>query len=227
VKRVVLLALALALTGCGGERSQGTATVWVTRDRGATLLHDETVPAGLTAMQALDRVAEVKTRYGGRFVQSVDGLDGDVAKRRDWFYFVNGIEADVGAAEYRLHDGDVEWWDFRSWEKRMREPVVVGAFPEPFLHGFEGKTHPTLVFYTRPRFSSVAGRFAKLVGGGVSNRRSPLGVPSGRNVVNVVPGRAFRMVGGINGVTLTVGVESARRLLADPTLARYRYRGLP
>jgi hypothetical protein len=191
------------------------------------VLHDETVPAGLTAMQALDRVAEVKTRYGGRFVQSVDGLDGDITRRRDWFYFVNGIEADIGAAEYRLHDGDVEWWDFRSWKKRMREPVVVGAFPEPFLHGFGGETHPTLVLYTRPPFASVARRLARVVGGRVTERRSSLGAPDHRNIVHVVSGRDFRVTGGADGVTLTVGIESARRLLADPTLARYRYTGLP
>ena len=71
MRRLALLALVLALVGCGGERGHGTATVWVTRDRGSTLLHSETVPAGLTAMQALDRVADVDTRYGGRFAYSI------------------------------------------------------------------------------------------------------------------------------------------------------------
>ena len=32
-----------------------------------------TVPAGLTAMQALDRKLDVDTRYGGRFVQAIEG----------------------------------------------------------------------------------------------------------------------------------------------------------
>ena len=80
-------------------------------------------------MQALDREADVKTRYGGRFVQSIEGIDGDASKQRDWFWFLNGIEADRSAADYRLHAGDVEWWDFRSWRGAMRAPVVVGAFP--------------------------------------------------------------------------------------------------
>jgi Domain of unknown function (DUF4430) len=145
----VLVALALVLLpGCGRERTgSGSATLWVTRDRGATVLAERTVPAGLTAMQALDRELDVKTRYSGRFVESIQGVDGDASKQRDWFWFLNGIEADRSAADYRLHTGDVEWWDFRSWSGKMREPVVVGAFPEPFLHGYAGHVRPVAVRY--------------------------------------------------------------------------------
>ena len=106
-----------------------------------------TVPAGLTAMQALDREADVEKRYGGRFVQAIEGVEGDLADRRDWFFFVNGIEADRSATEYRLRDGEILWWDYRSWRGRMRQGVVVGAFPEPFRHGYDGKTHPVAVRY--------------------------------------------------------------------------------
>jgi hypothetical protein len=108
-----------------------------------------TVPAGLTAMQALDREADIETRYGGRFVQSIEGVEGDIGARRDWFYFINGFDGDRSATDYELRDGDVEWWDYRSWRKRMREPVVVGAFPEPFVHGFAGKTRPVSVRYAK------------------------------------------------------------------------------
>ena len=153
MKRGVLVALALVLLpGCGHERTgSGSASLWVTRDRGATVLAVETVPAGLTAMQALDRELDVKTTYGGRFVQSIEGIDGDASKQRDWFWFLNGIEGDRSAADYRLHPGDVEWWDFRSWTGEMREPVVVGAFPEPFLHGYLGKVRPVAVRYAPDR----------------------------------------------------------------------------
>ena len=143
----VVVALALVLpSGCGRERTgSGSATLWVTRDRGAAVVAQRTVPAGLTAMQALDRELDVKTRYSGRFVQSIQGVEGDASKQRDWFWFLNGIEADRSAADYRLHAGDVEWWDFRSWNREMREPVVVGAFPEPFLHGYAGHVRPVAV----------------------------------------------------------------------------------
>jgi hypothetical protein len=98
-------------------------------------------------MQALDREADVEKRYGGRFVQAIEGLEGDLGDRRDWFYFANGIEADRSATEYRLRDGEVLWWDYRSWRGRMRQGVVVGAFPEPFRHGYDGRTHPVAVRY--------------------------------------------------------------------------------
>lgn len=111
------------------------------------MLFEQKVPAGLTAMEALDRVADVDTDHGGRFVQSIEGVEGDASEQRDWFWFLNGIEADRSAADYRLRPGDVEWWDYRSWRDRMREPVVVGAFPEPFLHGYNGKVLPTIVRY--------------------------------------------------------------------------------
>src|SRR4029078_11418864 len=83
VSRALLVALALVLLpGCGHERTgSGSASLWVTRDRGATVLATTTVPAGLTAMQALDRELDLKTTYGGRFVQSIEGIDGDASKQ--------------------------------------------------------------------------------------------------------------------------------------------------
>ena len=59
-----------------------------------------------------------------------------MTSRRDWFYFVDGIEGDRSAVEVKLKDGDVEWWDYRSWRgDAMSVPVVVGAYPHPFLRG--------------------------------------------------------------------------------------------
>ena len=89
----------------------------MTRDRGNEVLLTATVPAGLTVLQALDREADVSTRFGGRFVQSIEGLEGDIGNRRDWFWFVNGIEGDRSAADYELRDGDIAWWDHRSWRR--------------------------------------------------------------------------------------------------------------
>ncbi len=50
---VALLCLVAALAGCGGSDDGGEATLWVTRDRGAEVVLSRTVPAGVTAMQAL------------------------------------------------------------------------------------------------------------------------------------------------------------------------------
>ena len=56
-----------------------------------------------------------------------------------WLYFVNGIQANVGSADYTLHPGDHEWWDYRYWNDLIQVPVAIGAWPEPFVHGYGGK----------------------------------------------------------------------------------------
>lgn len=162
IRRLAALLAVALLASCGGEE-RGTATLWVTRDRGAQVLVTAEVAAGQSAMQALDREADLDTRYGGRYVQVVEGLEGSLSKRRDWFWFVNGYEADRSAAEYRLRAGDVVWFDYRDWDKRRSQPVVVGAFPEPFLHGV-GKRRPAVVVYGAG-LRAEAVRFAELLRG--------------------------------------------------------------
>jgi len=147
--------LAVALAGCGSSNSSpsGSATLWVTRDRGAEVLHVAKVPAGDSVAQALQRVAEVKTRFGGRYVRGVDGVE--ERGRSAWFFYVNGYLADRSAADYRLRKGDLAWWDYRSWRDPLDDPVVVGAFPEPFLHGYGGDRRPAVVAALDPQAPSV------------------------------------------------------------------------
>ena len=118
----LILLAAAGLAGCG-QGQKGEARVWVTRDRGATLLDEGRVPAGLTALQGLDRLTPVETGYGGAFVSKIDGVASSRLHQRDWFFYVNGYEADRGAASYRLRAGDVEWWDYRSWHGSERAQV--------------------------------------------------------------------------------------------------------
>jgi hypothetical protein len=161
----LLLAALLAVAGCGGgeEGAAGQATLWVTRDRGATVLVDAQVDAGQTLLRALRSRVDVDTRYGGRFVQSIEGVEGSLSQQRDWFWFVNGIEGDRSAVEYRLRAGDVAWWDFRSWQGQGRAPVVVGAFPEPFVHGWNGEVRPAAVRFA-PGLAADARRVGTLLG---------------------------------------------------------------
>ena len=94
-------------------------------------------------MRLLSSQFDVDTRFGGRFVQSIDGLRGAGATgRSDWFFFVNGVESSEGAAEYELSPGDRVQWDYRPWDEAEAVPAIVGAFPEPFLHGLQGKRRP-------------------------------------------------------------------------------------
>ena len=183
-----LLVLCL-LAGCGGFAGggeEGTATLWVTRDRGAEVLVDAQVEAGQTLMRALDGEVELETRYGGRYVQSIDGLSGSLEDQRDWFWFVNGYEGDRSAASYRLRDGDVAWLDYRAWKREGEVRVVVGAFPEPFVHGYDGRARPAAVRF-ETGLEERARELAQLVG---AESVEPLGTPvaDGANLLEVRDG---------------------------------------
>ncbi|HEX7299567.1 MAG TPA: DUF4430 domain-containing protein [Solirubrobacteraceae bacterium] len=149
--------LGAALAGCGlgaGERPAGTKLT-ITRDFGARALRDLDAPkvgGDETVMRVLERNAKVSTRYGGGFVQSIDGLAGGRSRGRpvDWFYYVNGIEASRGAAATSVRGGDRVWWDRHDWGAAMRVPAVVGSFPEPFVHGIDGKRLPVRIECATP-----------------------------------------------------------------------------
>ncbi len=216
MRLAAVLALAFVLAGCGGgERTHGTATLWVTRDRGGQVLFAGPVPAGLDGIQSVERKFKVTTRYGGRFLESINGISGSLGRQRDWFFFVNGIEGDRSATEVTLHPGDVLWWDYRRWSGgAMSVPLVVGAYPEPFLHGFPGKT--SVVGADR----AVAARIAAQVHGVVDAKATP------RNYIVIggkLPPQTVHIERIRNGARLELGTASARRLAANPHALRYRY----
>lgn len=186
-RALAALAVLTLFAGCGGAtgEEQGTAQLWVTRDRGAQLLMEAKVDAGQTLMRALAAEVELETRYGGRYVQSVNGIAGSLEDQRDWFWFVNGYEGDRSAAAYRLQDGDVAWLDYRGWQREGEARVVVGAFPEPFVHGYAGTTRIAVVRFEGSR--ARATRFAQTVG---ADSIEPLGtpVPAGANVLELREG---------------------------------------
>ncbi len=143
---IALLSVALAAAGCGLGPGAGLDDVdlTVTRDYGATPVLNQSVgdvTESDTVMRVLDRDAEIGTRYGGGFVQSIEGIE---AARRgggafDWLFYVNGVESTVGAADYPLRGGERIWWDYRDWSAALRVPAVVGSWPQPFVDGYDGE----------------------------------------------------------------------------------------
>jgi hypothetical protein len=138
VAALVAALAATAVAGCGlgaGSSSDGVATLTVTRDYGSQRIAEasESGPAeSETVLRFLDREADITTRYGGGFVQSINGLSGTSGSTlADWFFYVNGVESPTGAADVRVEGGDRIWWDYRRWDAAMRVPAVVGSWPQP------------------------------------------------------------------------------------------------
>ncbi len=133
------------------ESNATTAMVVVTRNFGTEVILAKEIEVGdgPSAMEALKRVADVKTAYGEGFVVDINGVksghtEGESA---DWFFYVNGILANTGALGYNLRGGDIEQWDFHDWSFHAFIPAIIGHFPEPFRHGYRGNICPTIVVY--------------------------------------------------------------------------------
>jgi hypothetical protein len=210
MRRAALLAvLALAAGGCGlgaGESQDGGATLTVTRDFGAREVgtgEADPIPGGETVMRMLQRDFDVDTRYGGGFVQEINGIAGGRRNGRpvDWFYYVNGILAEDGAAAHRLAAGDRVWWDHHDWGASADVHAVVGAFPEPFLSGTGGKRLPVRIDCA----DAAAGACDE-----VAERLDEAGVKTGRS--------AAAGFGGEGVLRIKVGVWSDLR--ADAAVRR-------
>jgi hypothetical protein len=146
-----LLLAALAAAGCGLGPGAGVGGVelTVTREFGSVPVLERSVEASesSTVMRVLEGNAKISTREGGGFVQSIEGTaeahrGGDPY---DWFFYVDGVESPVGAADYALKGGERIWWDYRDWAATNHVPAVVGSWPAPFVSGYEGKAHPVAV----------------------------------------------------------------------------------
>jgi len=158
---VILVMLLVSATGCAGVRSEddGTAApssstvrdappgaapvpsdklrLVISTGFGAGVLRDVLIDFqdGSDVMEVLAAQAEVKTAYGGGFVNSIDGIEstfGATGEPRDWFYWVAGRMGQVGAADQRLTGGETIWWDYHAWQGSGSVPVVLQAFPDPW-----------------------------------------------------------------------------------------------
>jgi hypothetical protein len=186
------IAVAVALAGCGLGAGKGTSdvAVTVTRDFGKASVgsaDEARVPGSQTVMRLLERSFHVTTRFGGGFVQSINGQSG-TSTRRDWFYYVNGLQASLGAAGTAVHKGDRIWWDLHDWSATDSVPAVVGSFPEPFVHGTKGRRLPTTLACASdaaPACKRVGAEFKSL---GIATPTVLIGTGSGSDSLAVVVG---------------------------------------
>lgn len=163
---VVVAVLAAALTACsvgsiGRDKSIHDTTrilgkrvdVTVTTDGGRKLIIRRNVrmSRGMTALEALQAVSDVRLAAGGVIAQ-VNGLGGGRATalgpdQSAWTYRVNGIDSNVDPKRFRLKPGQSVWWDLRRFDIYQRMPVAIGNFPEPLFSGWRDTIRPIRIAY--------------------------------------------------------------------------------
>lgn len=201
---VAVLCAAAALGGCGvgpGDSPEAGVGLTVTGDFGARPLLSlprADVAGADTVMRVTQRNAKVGTRFGGDFIQSINGVAGGRENGRpvDWFIYVNGIQSDRGASAVDVHGGDRLWWDRHDWSVTPDVPAVVGSFPEPFLHGAGGKRLPVRVECQDPRAGACDVVAKKLIALGVPAGRSTISDSAADNTLRVLVGPWSELRGG-------------------------------
>jgi Domain of unknown function (DUF4430) len=179
---LALVAAALLAGGCGlgaGKTPTGVR-LEITRGFGAQVLRSLPAPhvqGQETVMSLLLRNAKIETRYGGGFVESIDGHSNgyEDGEPIGWFYYVNGVQAPRGAAETNVEQGDRVWWDLHDWSQTEEAPAVVGSFPEPFLNGVGGRRLPVRIECAVPAGDPCRTVFARLHAASVTSTLTSLG----------------------------------------------------
>lgn len=135
--------------------------ITVTKDFGDSIVFskDVGIEAGETGLDGLEKVADITASYSGGFVESINGIkstyDSGKGSKNDWFFYINGMLAPIGVADYILHPGDIERWDFHYWGSDRKITAIVADYPEPFLHGFQGNVRITNIVYSELFFNEA------------------------------------------------------------------------
>jgi hypothetical protein len=141
---LLLCGAAIVAAGCGLGAGAGVGNVdlTVTREFGTVKVSESSGEANEsdTVMRFLEGQDEISTRYGGGYVKSIDGVAESERGGHpyDWFFYVDGVESPIGAAEVSLEGGERVWWDYHDWSATEHIPAVVGSWPAPFTTGWEG-----------------------------------------------------------------------------------------
>ena len=125
------------------EQEKAQVHLVVSRDYGESMIFNQwvSVQERQDALNLTTAYLDVKTSYGGSFINSINGLEsgytGKIGKREksDWFLYFNGVLAGTGAGNIKVKNGDVVWWDYHDWGAAAFTPAMIGAFPHPFSKG--------------------------------------------------------------------------------------------
>ncbi len=145
-----LLTALVLLSGCrvGAASLPEPVTIQVaaTRDFGHELIFEReaVIETRMSAADVLGKVTAFET--DGSYITEFEGLRGD--DKVYWMYYVNGLLSKYFAGGYTTRPGDVMLWDFHPWAGACHgSSAIIGSFPEPLLHGYEGQARPSTVVY--------------------------------------------------------------------------------
>ncbi len=205
--------LGAAAAGCGLESTHGgtAVTLQVTRAFGTTSVGSATQPQlerSETVMRMLERSFRVGTSEPGARIESIDGLSESSPGLR-WSYYVNGIAGALSAAKTAVHPGDRIWWDLHDGGAIASAPAVVGSFPEPFVHGMDGRRLPTEL-ECAPDVTAACNRVtSELSSIGVPIATSLIGTGIGTDSIAVVIGTWHDLQGELLADVLAHGPASS------------------
>jgi hypothetical protein len=163
------------------------ATMTITRDFGArrlTEIHQAHVSGSQSLLTLMEQSFPVRT--SGNVVTSIDGVSAQPGS--SWFLFINGSSSGIGTRRLRtvVRPGDRIWWDLHDSTATRNVPVVVGSFPEPFVHGLGGKRLP-VTLECAPDVTLACNRVASAMAAvGVPAARQLLGTGSGTSTLGII-----------------------------------------
>lgn len=148
----ILIIAVIFISAICAFAQENTAKLWITHNFSSCKLLEKKVEIdNSSVMSILKNNAQIKTAYAGGFVAEINGLASgeESGMRSDWFYYVNGIMANIGALAYFPQANDVIWWDYHSWDNTVYISSVIGCYPQPFLNGYNGEVSKTVILHTK------------------------------------------------------------------------------
>ncbi|WP_432408114.1 DUF4430 domain-containing protein [Wukongibacter sp. M2B1] len=161
MKKIILSLLIISiliLMGCSEESvlEDAKVSVIISKDFGNEELASKDIDLSQesSVMEIMESNFEIETAYGGGFVNGIDGLKSGFTgakdkKKLDWFYYVNGIVAEIGASEYDIKPNDLVIWDYHNWSKSINISSIIGAYPLNFTNGHGEGQLKTEILYSK------------------------------------------------------------------------------
>jgi plastocyanin len=226
---LVLVLGALALGGCGLAVGPAPSAVrlLVTSEYGQHVLHRSgTLHAseGETVESLLTDVAPVRTSSRGGHVASIDGLSATAAKlgepAREWSYYVNGVQVHEQPAKREVNPGDHVWWDLHPALHTAVTQALVGAYPEPFLNGVEGRRLPIRVECASVSHSACTTVTESLRRAGVPAAVAAIGSGGAPETLRVMVGPWVYLESDLEAQSIARGPQASGVYVRIPTTGR-------